>query len=108
MSKKSTYELGTYRGRSYFLHIRGNPSLESPNEFAVVVYYKNGSTGDEIQIVRVDTKHGYVHMDMLYRSGGGRKPFDGGLWDAVEHFFEKWRQYAESFENVYGWPKQQP
>jgi hypothetical protein len=90
------FDLGSYQGRPYLLRIRGNPSLQHPDEFAVVLRYKTSVSDDSTVIARVDTAHGYTHFDKLYREDEPKDPVDWELWDAVEHLTDNWLQYART------------
>lgn len=60
-------------------------------------------------VVRIDNSHGRPHIDRLYRRDVGKKPdFDGGLWDAFAQLKANWKEYAQRFEEVHGWPDNQP
>lgn len=91
-------ELGTYDGRPYFLSVRADPDFDDPEEFAVVCYYDDPETEEQVQVARIDTAHGYVHFDRLYRRGRPKDRVDLGLWEAVATMRRNWRQYAESFD----------
>jgi hypothetical protein len=54
------FDLGTYQGRPYLLRIRGNLSLQHPDEFAVVLRYKTSVSDDgTVQIRSVTRKVRY-------------------------------------------------
>lgn len=102
MTDKLAYELGTYRGRRYFLRGRAEPTDQQPEEYSVTVYYKNASAGEHIEIARVDTAHGYTHFDQLYRRDQPKEAVEWGYWEAVTELMESWRMYAENYENSHG------
>lgn len=99
MTERLTDELETYRGRKYFMEIRADPGFNTPEDFAVVVYYRDAEASENRQIARVDTSHGFTHFDKVYRRDEPKEEVDGGLWEAVRQLQENWRTYAESFEN---------
>lgn len=49
------YDLGTYKSRRYFLGRRAEPNEQAPEEFAVVVYYRDAKTKENVEVARVDT-----------------------------------------------------
>ncbi len=103
MTSEVTQELRpSYQGRRYF--IRGEPKSpgQDPDDFAVMIYYKDASTEEEVQIARVDTAHGYTHFDKLYRRDQPKEAVDWGYWEAISELMENWRVYAESYENAHG------
>lgn len=61
-------QLGTYRERAYF--VRGESkdgSRKNPSEFAIVVYYRDASREQNVEVAKVDTAHGYTHLHRFYR-----------------------------------------
>lgn len=99
MTVHFTDELGIYRGRRYFLHVRAEPDFDAPEDFAVVVCYRETEGEEAVEIARVDTAHGYTRFDGLYRRDEPKERIDRGLWQAVRRLRENWRTYAESFED---------
>lgn len=104
MSTSYTLELGTYHGRTYFLTVSVRPSFNDVGDFAVTVYYNAGRDGDEnVQIARIDTSHGDVHFDRLYRRDQPKDfSIDMAYFDAEEHLRANWRRYAHSHERAHG------
>lgn len=98
MTARLTDELETYRGRKYFLRIRADPGFNNPEDFAVVIYYRDAETGENEQIARVDTSHGYTHFDREYHREQPKEKVDWSLWEAVEKLRSNWRTYAEGYE----------
>ena len=96
------YDLGTYRSRRYFLGRRAEPNEQAPEEFAVVVYYRDAETKENVEVARVDTAHGYTHFDRLYRRDEKKDPVDWTYWEAVEELIENWRRYAEQYDETHG------
>jgi hypothetical protein len=94
--------LGTYRGHEYLLRVRVEPSFDAPEEFAGVVYHRDPDAGENVEIARIDTAHGFTHFDRLYRRDQPKERVDWGLWEAVRRLRENWRTYAESFEKREG------
>lgn len=91
-------ELGEYRHEVYFLVGRARPSLNEPEEFAVTVYYNDEQAEENVEIVRIDTAHGYTHIDRLYRRDEPKEPIDVGFWEAIGKLEADWRTYATSHE----------
>lgn len=83
-------------GSRYFLTVRAKPSFDQPLEFGVIVYYDDADTDSNEEIARIDTAHGDVHFDRLYRRDQPKEPLDIGLWEAVSLLKNNWRRYAES------------
>lgn len=93
-------DLGTYQGRQYFVRLEGSPDLTNPDEFAAVLYYPDAASDTHVQIARIDTAHGDVHFDRLYRRDEPKDTdVDFGPWEAFEHLRSNWRTYAKSFES---------
>ena len=84
----------------YFLHLE--PEAEDPNEFAVVSYYRDSSERRNVEIIRIDTAHGFTHIDRLYLENQGKEEVEWGLWEAVEDVTENWRRYARLYEDNHG------
>jgi hypothetical protein len=74
------YELGQYEGRTYFLVGRATPGFDDPASFAAIVAYNDPSTGDSVQVARIDTAHGETHFDRLYRRGQPSDPVNCSFW----------------------------
>lgn len=98
MTEEITYDLGEYKQRIYFIHLRATPNFENVDDFAVIIFYKDANTEEQIQIARVDTTHGYTHFDRLYKRTQPKDPVDWSLWETVEKFNSKWRRWAEGHE----------
>lgn len=92
-------KVGEYRGRNYFVLVRATPDFNTPEDFAVVLYYES-DPGENVQIARIDTEHGYTHFDRLYKRGGPKDPVDMDLWEAWSHLESNWRTYAESHDRI--------
>ncbi|MFB6130338.1 MAG: hypothetical protein ABEJ28_05895 [Salinigranum sp.] len=92
------YLLGEYDGRRYFLSARARPGFDTPDEFAVVVHYNDPETESSVQVARIDTAHGYVHFDRLYRRDEPKEAIDCGFWEAIERLEGNWRTYARGHE----------
>ncbi len=90
--------VGTYRGRPYFVRIRVTPGFNTPEEFAVVCYYES-RMGENVQIARIDTEHGYTHFDRLYRRDEPKEPVEMDFWEAWTRMRNNWRTYAKSHEH---------
>lgn len=102
MTDHFTDELGGYRDRRYFPRVRAEPSFDAPEEFAVVVFFRETDRRATVEIARVDTAHGYTHFDRLYRRDEPKERVDWDLWEAVGRLRENWRTYAESFRQRRG------
>ncbi len=99
MPEKYTSLLGHYEDRPYFLTVRVSPNFNHIADFAVTVHYNDTETESEVQIVRIDTAHGFTHFDKLFRPDEPKVPFDGTIWDAIDYLSDNWRRYAERYEN---------
>lgn len=102
MTDELTYELGTFSGHRYILRGHAEPTDEQPDEFSVTVYYRNASTEENVEVARIDTAHGYVHFDRLYRRDQPKEKVDWGYWEAVTELMENWRTYARNYDNAHG------
>lgn len=101
MTDETTSHLGDYRGRRYVLTIRATPNFNEIEEFGVVLYYLEPRTDATIQIARIDTSHGHVHFDRLYRRDQPKEPIDVDLWEAAKRLEANWRQDAKSHDRVH-------
>ena len=99
MTRSVTYDLGEYRSQTYVLHGEDSSPHAPPDNFVVTVYYRDGELDRNIEIARVDTSHGDVHFDRLYRRN---EPKDWGIewdfWESMNRLSQNWRTYAESFD----------
>lgn len=98
MANEYTERLGCHDGDQYFLTVRARPSFDRPVEFGVVVHYHDNTVDSNVEIARVDTAHGRVHFDKLYRRDQPKERLDVGLWEAVTKLRNDWRRYAEIYE----------
>ncbi|WP_132058157.1 DUF7718 family protein [Halorussus amylolyticus] len=73
-------------------------TLNTSREFGVIVHCADPGTGPNVEIARIDTAHGHVHIDTLYRRDEPKEPLDVSLWEAVARLKNDWRRYAESHE----------
>lgn len=91
--------LGKFRGHTYLLAIRPEPSkiqdTEEVESFSLSVYYK--TEGETIEVVRIDDAHGKVHMDRLYseRDDIKKELEEMDFWDAMDHLMQNWQRYAK-------------
>lgn len=102
MGQDFKLNVGSYSGRQYF--IRGIPKDTNvpPEDFAVVLGYNDSSDHSNEQVARVDTAHGTTHIHKLYRQGQPRVDVAWGYWEAVAELEDRWRTYAESYEQTHG------
>lgn len=98
MSETFQYELKPNRDRPYFIKVRATPSVHNPQEFAVTVFYKDADSGQNTEIARIDTSHGYAHFDKLFRRDQPKEEVDLDLWEAVQQLRNNWQTYAEMYE----------
>jgi hypothetical protein len=93
--EKNTELLGKYKGRFYSITRKVKPSFQNIRDFAVTIHFTDSSQ-EEIEIVRIDYSHGYVHMDCLFKS---RKPKiekpDLDAFSAYDFLKNNWKKYAE-------------
>jgi hypothetical protein len=95
------FELGEHGGRVYFLAARARPDFDTPEEFAVTVYYNDAETESNVEIARIDTAHGDTHFDRLYRRDEPKESVDVDFWDAIERLEDDWRTYAAGYEQTH-------
>ncbi len=99
MDRFYTTLLGTYRDHDYYLTVSGDPSIDDIQEFAATIHYDDPHTRKQVEIARIDTSHGYVHFDRLYRADQPTDAVDMETpWEAEAHLREHWRQYADSYD----------
>ena len=98
MKRFYSYRLGEYHGNVYHLTVSGEPSINDVEDFSVTVHYFDEEKEEEVEIARIDTRHGGVHFDKLYRRDEPREFLDiEDYWEAEEMLRENWRTYAKSF-----------
>lgn len=102
MAREATWELGTYGERVYQLTIRVVPNYDVVEAFSVVVHYRDPRTDSGVQVARIDTSHGYPHVDRLYRRDQPKEPLDVDVWEAAERLEANWRRYARQHDRVHG------
>lgn len=82
--------------------MRVTPSFDDIESFAVVVYYRIPAEGRTVQIARIDTSHGFVHFDRLYRRDRPKESIDVDVWEAADLLASNWRQYAQCHDRAHG------
>lgn len=92
-----TIELDEYRGRQYFLAIRGEPDLESPDSFSATVYFNDAEQEERVEVARIDSAHGFVHLDKLYAEEEQKEQVEMGVWEAAERLIENHPKYARFY-----------
>jgi len=98
MERFYSYQLGYYEDRVYHLSVNGEPSMNDVRMFAVTIHYDDPKSQETVEIARIDTSHGFVHIDRLYRRDQPKEALDIETpWEAEKHLRSRWRQYAESY-----------
>ena len=100
MANQQTYELGDYHGRSYLITRRMDPTDRDPDDWAVTVHYRDRTTGEAVEVAKVDNAHGQTHIHRFYRREDPREPVDWGPWEAMSRLMEKWKTFAEEHEKI--------
>jgi hypothetical protein len=96
MPQRST-EFKRKGGLIFHLAIRGEPTFKQPTDFAVVIYTNDPESGERVEVVRIDSSHGEVHIHRFYRQDNAKEPMELGLWDAVEFVSEKGETFIDRF-----------
>ena len=98
------YEIGSWRGRSYRIGVRADPTLDDVQSFAVVLFFERAD-GSRVEVAKIDdVEHdeGAVHFDRYYRAEGAeRKDFDvdvASVFEAESLLAGNWRRYARIYE----------
>lgn len=102
MARETRHPLGEFRGRTYYLQVRATPSFNEVQTFAATVFYRDPAEDRAVEIARIDTSHGYVHFDRLYRRDRPKDPVDVDIWEATERLQTNWRRYARSHDRAHG------
>lgn len=87
-------QVGRIRDRRYFLRVSAEPSLNDVRSFAVVLYYRDSTLEQTVQVACIDTSHGYTHIDKLYAERQETEPLEVDVWGAYDHLESNWRRYA--------------
>lgn len=98
-----SYEIGQYRTRVFQIGVRADPSLNTVESFASVLFYERAN-GERIEIAKIDNSehnHGSIHIDRYYREPDAqRKDFDidvSTVYEADDHLAANWRRYARLY-----------
>jgi|GEM_PF-4847009 len=96
------YRLGEYSGNVYHITVAGKPDINDVEEFSVSVHYFDEECEEQVQIARIDTRHGGIHFGKLYRRDQPHEFLDDmeEYWEAEEKLKENWRTYAKSFSDT--------
>lgn len=105
--------LGTHRDRRVFVAATRQPSdAPAPDEFSLNVYIPN-ETGENVDIVRIDTAHAGLHIDRLYFPESDRRRHQDysidGIYspeDALAWLIdgERWRTFVDEYAETHGLP----
>lgn len=103
MPKSARIDLGTHRGRTYFLYVESRPDWNKSEKFVATVYYKklNPETLEEekIEIARIDNmSHGFCHIDKLYKQGRPREKVNMTVYEAWDYLENNWKTFATKHE----------
>lgn len=101
MAKEIRYPLGEFRGRTYYRQVRATPSFDDVDTFASTVFYRDPVEERSVEIARIDSSHGFVHFDRLYRRDRPKDPIDVGVWEAAALLEMNWRGHASSYDRVH-------
>jgi hypothetical protein len=103
-----TYEIQEYRQRTYQIGVRVDPSFNTVESFAVVLFFRRAD-GERVTVAKVDNAEhdeGRIHIDRHYREQSAEtKDFDIDVtsWEeAEEYLLERWRRYADRYEETHG------
>jgi len=98
MSETYTRLVGHFQGRPYFITVSVSPSFNDIEEFAVSLHYNNPRREDDVQVARIDTAHGGVHFDRLYRRDQPKdETVEFSVWEAEARIEAQWRRYADHY-----------
>lgn len=106
--------VGTHRGYEVHIAAWSNPEdAEAPEEFGVNLYIPN-STGENVDIARIDTEHSGCHIDRFYLpEDHGQYQHDYGLTvyspeGGIRYFLEenRWREFVDRYDENHGLPNQ--
>ena len=85
MDRFYQYPLGEHLDRTYFLTVSGGPDTNDVEDFAIAIRYNDSVADRAVQIACIDTSHGYVHFDKLFREEQPKTPLDiDAYWEAEE------------------------
>lgn len=77
----------------------GELGINDVEDFAVATHYNDPEADREVQVARIDTSHGYVHFDKLFREEQPKTLLDiDAYWEAEELLRDDWRRYAKRYE----------
>lgn len=103
-----SYEIARYRHRNYQIGVRAEPSLEDTESFAVVLFYRR-EDGVVVEVAKIDNaehREGTIHIDRHYREEDAkRKDFDidvSNWMEAEDYLSERWKQFADRYEENHG------
>lgn len=95
---RNTELLGRYKGRFYSITRKVEPSFQDIEEFSITVHYTDPETLEEIEIVRIDSSHGHVHMDRLFEEGNPKEELPYlDAFSAYQYLKDNWERFAKKF-----------
>lgn len=98
-----SYEVGQYRTHVYQIGVRADPSLNTVESFAAVLFFERAD-GDRVEIAKIDNSEhaqGAIHIDRYYREPDAQtKDFDidvSTVYEADDHLAANWRRYVRHY-----------
>ncbi len=89
---------GKYKDIVVHLGGKVDPGFGCPNEFSVSLFYRDPEKEENIEIARIDSSHGYVHIHRFYRSDPEKENIDIDTWqEALEFLRDKWKIYTKRY-----------
>lgn len=95
---RNTEFLGSFNGFKFSITRKVQPSFQNPDEFSISVHFTEPDTLQEVEIVRIDNSHGYVHLHKFFREDERieRKP-SLDAFTAYDLLKAEWRVYAKKY-----------
>ena len=95
---KNTELLGKFKNNFYSISRKVKPSFQNIKHFSVTIHYTD-ERNEEVEIVRIDNSHGYVHIDKLFEEGEPKEEMkELDAFTAYEFLKKNWRDYAKKYE----------
>ena len=71
------------------------------NDFVCELCFPHPSKLEEISLARIDTSHGYLHLDKLWKEEKEKQKLHKEMdaWEAAKYLQENWQSYFKKWSN---------
>lgn len=96
---KNTELLGKFKESLYSVTRSVKPSFHDVEKFSISIHFTDPDNLEQVEIVRIDNSHGYVHIDKLFKEGDPKEELPNlDAFSAYNYLKNNWKDFARRFE----------